>query len=100
MADFSRTSVDKPSPSQPDYEQTASMSPRYIPSPPPENGAAARTNGPMPGSSTGVGAGAGGPEASPSAPDGAKSDAPQRVQDVLGSDVRIPTLLPVKGNDD
>ncbi|KAI0906703.1 hypothetical protein F4823DRAFT_606148 [Ustulina deusta] len=93
MADFSRTSVDKPSPSQPDYEQTASMSPRYIPSPPPENGAAARTNGPMPGSSTGVGAGAGGPEASPSAPDGAKSDAPQRVQDVLGSDIGITTLL-------
>ncbi|KAI1424538.1 hypothetical protein F5Y12DRAFT_751312 [Xylaria sp. FL1777] len=91
MADFNRTSVDKPSPSLPDHEQPASMSPRHIPSPSPENGGAP-TNG-RPGTSTGAGAGAGGPEASPSALDGAKSDAFQRVQDVLGSDIGITTLL-------
>ncbi|KAI1749280.1 hypothetical protein F4782DRAFT_533568 [Xylaria castorea] len=89
MADFARTSIDKPSPSQPDYEQPGSMSPRHIPSPTPENG-------PRPGTSTGaeVGVGAGGSETSPLAPfDGAKSEASQRVQEVLGSDIGITTLL-------
>ncbi|KAI1295752.1 hypothetical protein F5Y03DRAFT_399228 [Xylaria venustula] len=89
MADFSQPSVDKTSPSQPDHEIPVSMSPRLIPSPAPENGA---TNG-RPGSSPGAGAGAGGPEPSALAPDGARSDAPQRVQDVLGSDIGISTLL-------
>ncbi|KAI0971907.1 hypothetical protein F4678DRAFT_430471 [Xylaria arbuscula] len=87
MADFSQPSVDQTSPSQPDHEIPVSMSPRHIPSPAPENGV---TNG-RPGSS--AGAGAGGPEPSAFALDGARSDAPQRVQDVLGSDIGISTLL-------
>ncbi|KAF2969001.1 hypothetical protein GQX73_g4563 [Xylaria multiplex] len=86
MADFSRTSIDQPS-SQPDNEQPASMSPRHIPSPSPGNGAASSSNGPP-------GAGAGGFDAGPSVPaDSAKSDAFERVQDVLGSDIGITTLL-------
>ncbi|KAI0111074.1 hypothetical protein GGR51DRAFT_557482 [Nemania sp. FL0031] len=99
MADFSRTSIDKPSPSQPDHEPPA----RMIPSPPPENGNTSSTNGPAaPGASTGFVAGtgagaapgAGSTEMSPSAlPDGTKFDAPQRVQDVLGSEIGIITLL-------
>ncbi|GAP87215.1 putative rho GTPase activator [Rosellinia necatrix] len=96
MTDFSRASIDNQSPLQPDYEQPANMSPRYIPSPPPEAGAAAPTNGPRPGTSTGAmaGAGAAGAEASLLAPaDGAKSETSQRVQDVLGSDIGIITLL-------
>ncbi|KAH8156707.1 hypothetical protein CIB48_g11540 [Xylaria polymorpha] len=91
MADFARTSIENPSPSQPDHEQPASMSPRHIPSPAPDNG-------PRPGTSSGAGAGAGAgagtTETSPSAPlDGAKPEPSQRVQDVLGSDIGIPTLL-------
>ncbi|KAI0487303.1 hypothetical protein F4859DRAFT_464391 [Xylaria cf. heliscus] len=89
MADFARTSIDKTSPSQPDYEQPDSMSPRHIPSPPPENDLRPGTA-----SGAGTGAGAGADETSPSAPlDGAKAEASQRVQDVLGSDIGIPTLL-------
>ncbi|RWA14126.1 hypothetical protein EKO27_g964 [Xylaria grammica] len=95
MADFGRTSFDKPSPSQPDHEQPASMSPRHIPSPSPENSGATSANGPRPGTSSGLASGgAGGPEASsPTPADGAKSDASQRVKDVLGSDIGITTLL-------
>ncbi|KAI0425294.1 hypothetical protein F5Y09DRAFT_322141 [Xylaria sp. FL1042] len=100
MADFSRPSLDKTSPSQPDHDPPASMSPRHIPSPSPENGGAgsaapgAPTNG-RPGSSAGAGPGpgAGGPEVTFSTPDGARSDTSQRVQDVLGSDIGITTLL-------
>ncbi|KAI0400048.1 hypothetical protein F4802DRAFT_586602 [Xylaria palmicola] len=99
MADFARTSIDQPSSSQPDHDQPASMPSRNIPSPAPEN-SAAPTNGPRPGTSPGAGAGAGaavgagGNGANPSAPpDGATSAASQRVQDVLGSDMGITTLL-------
>ncbi|KAI0506179.1 hypothetical protein F5B22DRAFT_625029 [Xylaria bambusicola] len=87
MADFNRTSIDKPSSSHPDHEPPANMSPRHIPSPSPDNGPSASTNGPRPGT-------AGGSDASPTAAAaGAMSDAHQRVQDVLGSDIGITTLL-------
>lgn len=98
MADFGRTSVDKTSPSQPDHELPALTFPRNIPSPPPENGAAGSAKGPRPGTSTGplpgtgtgtaTGAGAEATDMNPSSlPDGAKSDASQRVKDVMGSEV-------------
>ncbi|KAJ2989923.1 hypothetical protein NUW58_g3217 [Xylaria curta] len=90
MADFSRASIDKPSSSQADHEQPTSMSPRHIPSPAPESGAGASANGLRPGTSTGPR----GSEMNPSAPlDGAMSETSQRVQDVLGSDIGITTLL-------
>lgn len=100
MADFGRTSVDKPSPSQPDHELPAIAFPRSIPSPPPENGAAGSAKGPRPGTSTapalGTASGAG-PEPTDmnpsSLPDGAMSDASQRVRDVMGSEIGITTLL-------
>ena len=67
------------------------MSPRRIQSPSPENSAA---NGPRPGT-------AGGPETSPTAAaPGAMSDAHQRVQDVLGSDVRLLARLLEKRDHD
>ncbi|KAI0188041.1 putative GTPase-activating protein [Xylaria flabelliformis] len=84
MADFAQTSTDQQSPSQPDYEQPGSMSPRHIPSPTPENGQ-------RPDTSTGPGVGAGASESAPF--DGAKSEASPRVQDVLSSDIGITTLL-------
>lgn len=95
MADFSRTSFDKPSSSHTDHEQPVSMSPRHIPSPSPENGGAALGNGPRPGTSSGIvaGIGAGVGETSPVAAfDAGKSDMSQRVEDVLGSDVRFRTM--------
>ncbi|KAI1181142.1 hypothetical protein F4777DRAFT_526058 [Nemania sp. FL0916] len=95
MADFSPTSIDRPSLSQPDHEPPANMSPRHVPSPTPENGAGASTNGPRPGTSTGgAGVGAGGHETNPAAAfDGAKFDISPRVQDVLSSEIGITTLL-------
>ncbi|TGJ87632.1 hypothetical protein E0Z10_g1158 [Xylaria hypoxylon] len=98
MADFSRISIDKPPPPQPDHEPPSGMSPRHIASPSPENGAGASANGPRPGTPSGLipgaGAGAGGLDSNPFVPaDGAKSDVFQRVQEVLGSDIGITTLL-------
>jgi len=64
------------------------MSHGNAPSPAPENGASGPTDG------LGVGAGDGVTETSPTVPaHGTKSDdASQRVQDVLGSDVRISAM--------
>ncbi|KAI1818616.1 hypothetical protein GGS20DRAFT_527909 [Poronia punctata] len=89
MADFSRTSTDRPSPSHPDYDQPVTMSPGNVPSPALDNGVSGPTDSPR------VEPGDGAVEAGPAVPaHGAKpDDAPQRVQDVLGSDIGISTLL-------
>ncbi|KAI0192790.1 hypothetical protein F4808DRAFT_364837 [Astrocystis sublimbata] len=86
MADFARTSLDNPS-SQPDHEQPTNMSPRIIPSPAPDYAPS-----PVP---SAVGAPpAANSETSPTGPfDGSRPEASQRVQDVLGSDIGISTLL-------
>ncbi|KAI2639366.1 hypothetical protein GGS21DRAFT_426960 [Xylaria nigripes] len=83
MADS--TAIDKPSPSVPDHGQATSMPLRNIPSPPPESNSASPITGPRPGTGAGM--------SSSGLADGAKSDASQRVQDVLSSDIGISTLL-------
>ncbi|KAI1824374.1 hypothetical protein F4861DRAFT_506608 [Xylaria intraflava] len=85
MADFARTSIDKQSPPQPDPGQSSSMPLRNLPSPSPESGVASPSNGLRPGT---------GPGTSPTGPvDGAKLGPSPQVQDVLGSDIGITTLL-------
>ncbi|KAI8632753.1 hypothetical protein F5Y19DRAFT_328904 [Xylariaceae sp. FL1651] len=85
MADFSRTSLDRPSTSQPDHEQPTSMSPGKLPSPTSENGAVGPVDGPGNGATTTTN--------TSTVPDGTQSDMCQRVQDVLTSDIGVSTML-------
>ncbi|KAI1329914.1 hypothetical protein F5Y16DRAFT_364358 [Xylariaceae sp. FL0255] len=87
MADFSRTSLDRPEPLDPDHEQSAAvMSPGVIPSQGPDGAIDQEPE-------SGIGAGPG-PDASPTTPAALpKTELSQRALDVLGSDIGVATML-------
>ncbi|CAJ2504354.1 Uu.00g117480.m01.CDS01 [Anthostomella pinea] len=91
MADFSRTSHDLPSHLQTEYEQPGSMSLGNTTNPAAEDGASGSPNGVGPGPGAGPGVGSGMTTAG--APDGAKPEMSKQVQEVLGSDIGVSTML-------